>query len=65
MLYEVITGERFASQVLSGTVNEMPESKILKYLNQLEDDYRLVSELEDQRLVVKVGPEYRFVHALV
>ena len=60
-----VQGERFASQVLAGTVNEMPESSILRYLNQLEDDYRLVSELEDQRLVVKVGPEYRFVHALL
>lgn len=60
-----VQGERFASQVLSGTINEMPESSIMKYLNQLEEDYRLVSELEDQRLVVKVGPEYRFVHALL
>lgn len=63
--YASVQGERFASQVLTGTVNEMPESKILRYLNQLEDDYRLVSELEDQRMVVKVGPEYRFVHALL
>jgi predicted ATPase len=60
-----VQGERFVSQVLAGTVNDIPESSIMKYLNQLEDDYRLVSELEDQRLVVKVGPEYRFVHALL
>lgn len=65
LAYASVQGERFATQVLTGTINEMPESKILRYLNQLEDDYRLVSELEDQRLVVKVGPEYRFVHALL
>lgn len=57
--------DRFATQVLTGTLKKIPESRIYKYLNQLEDDYRLISELEDQRLVVKVGPEYRFVHALL
>lgn len=63
--YPKIREERFAAQVIAGSDNEIPESNIFKYLNQLEEDYRLVSELEDQRLVVKVGPEYRFVHALL
>jgi tetratricopeptide (TPR) repeat protein len=65
LAYASVQGERFASQVLSGTIKEIPESNILRYLNQLDEDYRLVNQLEDQRLVVKVGQEFRFVHALL
>lgn len=63
--YASVQGERFTSQVLTGSLGTTSELPVLDALDRLESDYKLISELDDKQLVIKFGAGYKFVHALI
>jgi predicted ATPase len=62
--YASVQGERFASRVLAQLLTT-PELDVLEKLNLLDRVHNLIRELEAQHLIVKVGAEYQFIHALI
>lgn len=62
--YASVQGERFASRVLAQLL-QANEIDVLDRLNLLDRVHQLIRELEESHLIIKVGSEYQFIHALI
>lgn len=62
--YASVQGANFTSRVLSSLMATQ-ELALYERLNLLERTHKLIKELEEQRLIYKIGSEYQFVHALI
>jgi tetratricopeptide (TPR) repeat protein len=62
--YASVQGERFVGTVLAQLLRS-DEIDVLERLNLLERVHKLIRELEASHLIIKVGGEYQFIHALI
>ena len=64
LAFASVQGERFGANAIS-FILKSPELDVIEKLNLLDRVHNLIKELEQENLIVKLGVEYQFIHALV